>query len=330
MPFIQALGYDVFNPLELVPEFTADVGTKKGEKVDYAIFQNGKPIMIFECKCCHSDLDNAHANQLFRYFACTDTRIAILTNGLEYRFFTDIDESNKMDSKPFFEFDLRKIDELTAKEIKKFSKEHFDIEQTLCAASDLRYTKEIKQILTQEIQEPSDEFVTYFTAQVYTGRKTQSIMEQFKPIVKNAFIQFINEKINSRLMSAMEGEYSPTLSDQITHEQSQPENIFEFDDGIITTEEEIEGYHIVKAIVHNIIDDVSRVVMRDTKTYCGILLDDNNRKPICRLWFNGNKKYISLFDVSNNRTEEKIHIENLNDIYKYSEQLRDSIVKYNI
>jgi len=106
MPFINALGFNVFDPTEVVPEFTADVGTKKGEKVDYAIVRDGKPILLFEVKCTGTDLNNVHASQLYRYFSVTEARFGILTDGVIYRFYSDLDAPNKMDEKPFFVFDL--------------------------------------------------------------------------------------------------------------------------------------------------------------------------------------------------------------------------------
>lgn len=109
MPFLQALGYDVFNPSEVVPEFTADVGTKKGEKVDYAICAGNKVTILVECKPSSAELDINHAGQLFRYFSVTNTRLAILTNGVVYKFFSDIERPNRMDDKPFFVFSVDAI-----------------------------------------------------------------------------------------------------------------------------------------------------------------------------------------------------------------------------
>jgi hypothetical protein len=86
MPFIQLLGYNVFDPMEVTPELVADVGTKKGEKVDYAVLRDGKPIMLFECKKSGADLHINHASQLFRYFHVTEARFGVLTNGLAYKF----------------------------------------------------------------------------------------------------------------------------------------------------------------------------------------------------------------------------------------------------
>jgi len=150
MPFIDALGYDIFDPTEVIPEFTADIGTKKGEKVDYAILMDGKPIILFECKSCGSELDNGHASQLYRYFSVTEARFGVLTNGISYQFYSDLDEQNKMDSKPFFEFNMLEIKEPFVEELKKFTKSTFDLDNILTTASELKYTREIERIIAEE------------------------------------------------------------------------------------------------------------------------------------------------------------------------------------
>ncbi|RYZ96434.1 MAG: restriction endonuclease, partial [Moraxellaceae bacterium] len=128
MPLIQILGYNVFDPLEVTPELISDIGTKKGEKVDYAILKDGKPIMLFECKKAGADLHINHASQLFRYFHVTAARFGVLTNGLVYRFFTDLEQPNKMDEKPFFEFNILDFKERDVDELKKFAKAAFDLD----------------------------------------------------------------------------------------------------------------------------------------------------------------------------------------------------------
>lgn len=121
LPFFQILGYDVFNPDEFMPEYTADVGIKKGEKVDYAIMKDGKPLILIECKSVSEELSK-HASQLFRYFGTSEAKFGILTNGVIYKFFTDLDETNKMDLTPFMEFNVLDIKKNTIKELKKISK----------------------------------------------------------------------------------------------------------------------------------------------------------------------------------------------------------------
>lgn len=316
LPFINILGYDAFNPTEVIPEFTADLGLKKGEKVDYAVFQNGEPILIVECKHWKQDL-NVHNSQLFRYFHVTKTRFALLTNGITYRFYTDLEETNKMDEKPFLEFDITNLKETTVKEIEKFHKSKFDVSKIVDNASNLKYTREIKSIIDQELHSPSPEFVRLFAGRTYGGRLTSNVMEEFTDLVEKAFSQIISEKVNDRLNSALtKEEEKQKIEEQIEEE---PKSKIE------TTEEELEAYQIVVAILRRKLPK-ERIVHRDTQSYFGILLDDNNRKPLCRLHLNGSKKYISLFD--RDRTETKEPIETIDDIYKFEEQLLQTADNY--
>src|SRR6185295_5396399 len=189
MPFISALGYNVFDPTEVTPELCADVGIKKGEKVDYAILRDNKPIILFECKHHAADLSKVHASQLYRYFSVTAARFGVLTNGIAYWFFTDLEAPNKMDAKPFFEFNVLDIKEPAVEELKKFTKSAFDLNNILTTASELKYTREIRRIMAEQMQEPSDEFVKFFAAQVYQGRMTQAVREQFAQFTRQALKQ---------------------------------------------------------------------------------------------------------------------------------------------
>lgn len=325
MPFIQVLGYDVFNPFEVTPEFIADIGTKKGEKVDYAILQNGNPVILIECKH-HSEKLDPHSSQLFRYFITTSAKFGLLTNGLVYRFYTDLVETNKMDEKPFFEFSITDIKDSEIIELRKFHKSYFDLENIINTASELKYSNEIKAILSAEIKSPSTSFVKFFTSQVYDGKVTEKVLNQFNNIVKKSVNQLITDMINERLKLALEKENSVEQKQEVS--QSNIENSEEKtkDKGIETTEQEIEGFFIVKSIIRQKIDP-SRINHRDTKTYFGILMDDNNRKPICRLWLNGSKKYIGIFDESKN--EVKYELTKLDDIFTYSPQLLATVERYN-
>lgn len=323
MPFISALGYDVFDPSEVIPEFTADVGIKKGEKVDYAIKQNGKIIMLFECKCCNCTLDESHASQLYRYFSVTEARIAVLTDGIIYQFYTDIEESNKMDPKPFMEFNMLDIQEPLVVELKRLAKQAFNLDDILTVAGELKYTREIKRILNDELNAPSEEFVKFFASQVYSGKLTAGVRGQFAGITKRAFAQFINEHIAERLRTAM-GEFgSPADTKSESDDQDGNRSVAppDSENKIVTTEEELQGYHIVKAIVCAVLD-VDRIAYRDTQSYFSILYDNNNRKPICRLHFNGKQKYIGIFNMGTDKTEEKISIDQLSEIYKLADRLK--------
>jgi predicted type IV restriction endonuclease len=327
MPFISALGYNVFDPTEVTPELCADVGTKKGEKVDYAILRDGKPIILFECKHHSADLRNAHASQLYRYFSVTEARFGVLTNGILYWFYTDLEASNKMDEKPFFEFNMLDIRESAVEELKKFSRSSFDLDFILNTAAELKYTREIRKRLMEQMQDPSDEFVRFFASQVYSGRMTHAVREQFSQLTRQAFKQLINDLITERLKTALASESAdqptqaevPSPADQTA--TLSPESTA---GGVGTTEDELEGYYIVRAVVSQSISP-KRVALRDVQSYCGVLLDDNNRKPICRLHFNATQKYVSFFDKEK---EERVQVEEVNDLYNHAERLRNAVARY--
>ena len=319
LPFISALGYNVFDPFEVTPELDADVGIKKGEKVDYAILKDGKPVMLFECKACAANLDECHASQLYRYFSVTPARVGVLTNGVVYRFFSDLEAPNKMDSRPFLEVNLLTADEMVLAELKKFSKASFEIGAILANANDLKYTREIKRILMQELNQPSEDFVRFFVAQVYSGRMTQSVREQFTEITRKALQQFVSERVSDRLKSALAQEVESVKAAPAEEAAAAPEPTLE------PTADEMQAYYIVKAILAQMVDP-DRVILRDQKTYCSVLLDDSNRKPICRLWFNTAQKYIGLFDAA--KAETRVPIASLSEIYRQATALRETVDRY--
>ncbi|MBA4720317.1 MAG: type I restriction enzyme HsdR N-terminal domain-containing protein [Alcanivorax sp.] len=326
MPFIKdILGYDVFNPLEVIPEFTADQGIKKGEKVDYAVKQHGSIQILIECKRAGDELGFKHASQLYRYFSVTEARIAILTNGIRYQFFTDLDAANRMDKNPFMEVDFTNFNWRLSDEIRKLSKNDFDLGDVITAAGELKYTNRIKKLIAEEFSQPSEEFVALFAGKVYDGRLTQKAKEEFRDIVQRATAQFLNDNLNERLKGAVRDDYtqrSSALSRQEETEQEEGQG-----PQIETTAEELQGFYIVRAILSDQVD-INRIAERDTLSYFGVLLDDNNRKPICRLHFNRSQKYIGLFDKDKRETRHPIR--SPTDIFQYKEQLRVTIGYYDV
>lgn len=323
MPVLHALGYDVFNPTEVVPEFTADVGTKKNEKVDYVIMREGKPCILIECKSAGTSLNINHASQLFRYFGVTEARFAILTNGLQYKFFTDIEAPNKMDERPFFEFSMLQIDSRSVSEIKKFAKTIYNEDNILSNASELKYKKQIQNLLSEEFDTPSEEFVKLFAKRVYSGLLTTERKDRFTQLVGQAFKEWANSLVNERLQNALDSAANlPTKQkeDLLAQKDIEKETQeVQMDDGIITTEDELEAYRIIRSILSEMFDP-ARIVMRDAKTYCAILLDDNNRKPLCRLVFT--KTMLRLVLLDKNRNDEKIELTTLVDIYKHASKIK--------
>ena len=332
MAFFQLLGYDVFNPLEFVPEYTADVGIRKGEKVDYAILTDGAPTILIEAKWCGESLEK-HGSQLFRYFGTTKAKFGILTNGIEYRFFTDLDEPNKMDSKPFFVFDITQMKEQDVNELKKFHKSSFDINTVFSAAEDLKYSNQIKQLLKKQLEEPDDEFINYVLGEVYCGRKTQNIVDKFKPVIKKSLNQFVTDLMNDRITAALnKSTTTETLGTDISDNGNgaplpEQESLNADDDTtkINTTQEELDGFAIVKAILYKILP-VNRVYYRDTASYFGILYDNKNYKWICRLKVEKATKYLILPDGS--PTGKKYPLENINSIFDYANEIIESASRF--
>lgn len=317
MPFILSLGYDVFNPLEVVPEMDCDLTKKKGEKIDYAILKDGSPIILIECKHWQQDL-TLHDTQLQKYFVASKAKFGILTNGVEYRFYTDIEKPNIMDEKPFLDIDITDLKDAQIEEIKKFHKSYFDLDNIFNSASELKYANELKICIQKEFYEPSSDFTKFFAKQVYDGVITQKVLEQFTDLVKRSINNYVNDLISDRLKTALQTQ-SKNEQPQPTTETSEEPNNESPESKIVTTEEEMEGYLIVKAILRQKID-VMRVSYKDSQTYFAIYLDDNSRKPIVRLYFNGkSKKYISTFD--DNKKEIKHEISCLDDIYNYSKEI---------
>jgi predicted type IV restriction endonuclease len=308
MPFLHALGYDVFNPTEVVPEFTADVGTKKGEKVDYAICQQGKVSILIECKPAGVELDLNHAGQLFRYFSVTDARLAVLTNGVIYRFYSDIEKPNRMDDQPFFTFSLEALRPHDVKTLEKFAKASFDIDKIVQEAGNLKLQSLVRSALEREFAEPSDEFVTMMARRVHDGKVTSSVRESFGRLVASSIQALIRDLVTQRLSSAL------NASTPIDADGEQEDEAGE----VHTTEEEVSGFRIIQAIASKLVDP-RRIVMRDAKSYCAILLDDNNRKSIARLHFNGiTTKYLGTFA---GKDEARHLISDLTEIYQHSDAI---------
>lgn len=326
VPFFKMLGYDVFNPDEFVPEYTADVGIKKGEKVDYAIIQDGQPIILIEAKWCGENLDR-HSSQLFRYFGTTKAKFAVLTNGLVYKFFTDLEEPNKMDEKPFLEIDILNPKETKIAELKKFHKSNFNLEEIFSTASELKYSNEFKNILSQELQNPTDDFIRFFLNKTYSGRLTQNVVDKFKPILKKSLNNYISELMNEKIKAALgtDDEKSkatdniPEKADEVIQEEHNKSS------EIITTDEELEAYFIIKNLLKDIVP-MTDITYRDTISYINILYKDNGRKWICRLVVTDNKKI--LYIPNEDKSQEKIILPNIYDLEHYKDKLIEVVKRF--
>ncbi|WP_246034414.1 type I restriction endonuclease [Qipengyuania marisflavi] len=309
LPFLRALGYDIFDPSEVKAEFTCDVGTKKGEKVDYALCVGGEVTILVECKPVTSELSIKHASQLFRYFAATSARVALLTNGVIYKFFTDSERANMMDEKPFFTFNLEIFRKSDIKHLSTFQRADFDLDRIVSQAGTLKLHSQVSAELRKEFSEPSEEFVRLFASRLHDGRLTEPVRQRFQAVIVQAISSLIREGINERLENAM------------SHGQdvTEPNQGGPLPDAIETTQVEIDGFNIVRAICSKFVAP-DRVIMRDAKSYCAVLLDDNNRKPIARLHFNSSTaRYLGVFTGKNE--EERRVVTTPVDIYQHADAI---------
>ena len=312
MPFLRALGYDIFNPAEVKPEFTCDVGTKKGEKVDYALCVGGEVQMLVECKPVSSELSPKHASQLYRYFAATNARISLLTNGVMYQFYTDSDRPNMMDDKPFLTFNLESYRKADLAHLANFMRSDFDVDRIVRQAGNLKLQSQVTALLREEFSTPSEDFVRLVASRIHDGRLTEQVRSRFESAITNAISGLIRDGVNERLETAMRGG-EPV---EAATEDEEP------DGAIVTTQVEIDGFNIVRAIAASKIDP-SRVVLRDAKSYCAVLLDDNNRRSIARLHFNSDTaRYLGLFS---GKDEERVPVSGPIDIYQYRDRILSRI-----
>lgn len=324
MPFFALLGYDVFNPSEFIPEYTADVGIKKGEKVDYAIVVDDEPTILIEAKWIGENLQK-HDSQLFRYFGTSKAKFAILTNGRYYRFFTDLEEPNKMDEKPFLEIDILDIKENQVSELKKFHKSSFNLSEIFDIASDLKYSNQFKAVFNNQLQEPKDEFVKFFLQDVYTGMKTQSVIDRFRPILKKTLNNYISELMNDKIKSALGTENATTVevnADLIVETENIEVNS---EPKVITTEEELEAYFIIKNLLKDTVP-MKSITFKDNERYSTILYNNKSINWVCRLVLKDNKKTLILPDE--NKKEIKHILDNVYDIENYKDKLIAVLNRY--
>tara|TARA_R110002072_G_scaffold65824_6_gene162466 strand:+ start:3101 stop:4150 length:1050 start_codon:yes stop_codon:yes gene_type:complete len=308
LPFLRALGYDIFDPSEVRAEFTCDVGTKKGEKVDYAICVDGHLSILIECKPINSKLSLEQASQLFRYFSATDAKVALLTNGIIYKFYTDADRTNRMDDQPFFTFDLDSYRKSDLKNLTPFQKSDFNLDRIAAQAGTLKLQGQVMGELRKEFTEPTEEFVRMIANRLHDGRLTEGVRNRYQQVIATSIAALIRDSVNDRLQSAMsqpEDEATAELADVDFQE-------------IETTQVEIDGYNIIRAIGSQLVA-ADRIGIRDAKSYCAVLLDDNNRRTIARLHFNSDtSRYLGVFE---GKAEERRSISTPVEIYSHADAI---------
>lgn len=337
LPFIASLGYNIHNPLELIPEYIADFGIKKGEKVDYCIKSDGKPIIIVEAKHHTENLDR-HGSQLSRYYTQTKSKFGILTNGIEYRFFADFERSNVMDEEPFFTFNIQSFDEKDVEMLKNFRKNSFDIFAVSSIAEQMKYSSQIKNRIKDLLHKPDDDFIRYLLTDIHKGKKTQQLVDKLRPIVEESLKFVVDEIMTERFSEAIKNNKS---SEEQQVEIEEPKDAVNNDENnsakpqsesekviinqINTTKEELEAFFNVKYILRNIIP-WNKLHYRDAKNYFSILYDNKNYKWICRLRVEKANKYIILPDGT--PSGKSYPLDGLNGIFAYADELIESAKRF--
>ena len=338
LPFLQALGYDVFDPSQVMPEFTADYGLRAGEKVDYAVLRNGSPVILMECKKLGNSLDASRASQLARYFVHTPARIAVLTDGLVYKFFSDLDAENTMDTLPFLEIDLTTADQRDVQALGHFTKHSFNVEEARSVAANMKHIAGMKAYLSAQYTQPDDAFVRLLTRQVFTGNLYRTTVEHFTSLTKVAFHGFVNDLISETLQRASNIVNNPSQEepemdpeDAVDPAADEAPAAVAGQKDIVTTVEELQGYELVKTILSEVVAP-ERVIMRDTQQYFGVALD-SMWNPICRLRLNSpTTRHLVVMEPKiepGERRKEHWHrIEAVNDIANYADELRETAKGY--
>ena len=227
-----------------------------------------------------------------------------------------------MDEIPFLVFDIEHLRDSQIESIKKFSKEDFDIEKIMGSANELKYMTELKKLIKDIVENPTPDFVKSLAKNIYSGKFTENVLTQFSELVRKAAASYINDRIAERLNIAVktaEEDQKQTDTQKVEIPGSKKQEI-------VTTQEEQEAYYTIKAILRAKVAG-ERVFMRDAMSYCAIILDDNNRKNICRLYFNNeNNLRIEFVDADGN--SERIHIDSIDEIYNYSDRLLSIVERY--
>lgn len=288
-PFFFMLNYI---STDLIPEYNADFGDRVSQKIDYAIVLNKKDTILIEAKKQNSRLTDKEAGQLNGYFNNTkNSKIAILTNGVEYRFYSDVVEPNVIDNKPFFLFDLSNYSEKDIEELLKFDKRFIKIKEIVESAQEIVFAESFENSIFKELLAPSKDLL--------------------KIIHKNMLFKTkFNEETQGKMINLINSSLLKCLHDKKVIEESNSNS-----QGVITTELEIQAYHIIRTLlIQNKKIPNERISYKDFKSFFNISIDDSSKKVICKLGFNSGKMKIS---IENN----EYILEHIDDLVKYKNEL---------
>lgn len=310
MPFLMELGYNVFNPQEVIPEFTADIAKRNGEKVDFAIKINEKVSIIIEAKKVTENLSN-HSKQLARYYVNTEAKIAILTNGLEYWFYTDLDKVNIMDAEPFFKINLTSITEAEIIQLQDFTKDKFDETRLYGHAEKSRKQKRIATTIVNQFRNPDDEFVKIIMKDIQENTDNEEIVNNYKELIVKSYDDIMNKEMLTRMFPNQQLDID---LDIINKEKCKRE--------VLTTENELAIYHYIQTLFKmNDYIDIDKLSWRDNASYFNIVYDNKITKWIIRVY---DKKDLKIV-IHNENEDITIVLNHPIDILDYEDNIIQAI-----
>jgi hypothetical protein len=293
---LEIIGYSRIDSKDMLTEISAGWG-KKNERADLGLLINGKkPEIIIECKKLGKKLTDKEGDQLNKYFSNTEgSKIGILTNGLEWRFYAEYLEKNKLHHNPFLVIDFTEMDDEKIELFAQFHKNNPDknfLLRILEEAQDAFFLEGFNDALTEELLNPSDEFIKALFARMPGKRMNDSVKDKLRGLVNANSIQQVMPKL--------------------IEEESKNGNL------IITTSEELKIYHAVKTIIINSLKkvDFSRISYRDQKNSFNILVDDNQRKVIAKITSTRNKHFLEITGFS-----EKYPVDELENIVGLNKEI---------
>jgi hypothetical protein len=277
---------------DLIPEYNADFGERISQKIDYAIVLNKKDTILIEAKKQTSKLSDKEAGQLNGYFNNTkNSKLAILTNGIEYRFYSDVVEPNIIDNKPFFQFNLSNYSEKDIELLIRFDKRFIKIKEIIESAQEIVFAESFEDSLFKELNVPSKDLL--------------------KIIHRNMLFKTkFNEETQGKMISLINSSLLKCLYDKKVLDEASSNSL-----GVITTELETQAYHTIRTLlIQNKKISNERISYKDFKSFFNISVDDSSKKVICKLVFNDKSMKIT---IENN----EYILEHIDDLLKYKNEL---------
>lgn len=296
-PMIQALGYDSSDPTQIKAEFSVTLPKGGRGRADYVIFHNGQPAIVMECKALGVPLDQKIQQQMLQYARALGAFAGIVTDGDTYLCFANVDDEDKIDSRCYHAMDLTDPQNDDEQALQLLSKARLFPKQLREQAAALMSVLDQEDLLSEVLNDPvlSQEIFRLGGIEDSTQRDEESA----------ATIDSLREMIERAVERVAGGDLEVPK--------------------VVTTNEELDAHLLCKGMLHGVIEP-HRVHFRDSKTYASVLIDDNNRKQICRLHFNGRQKYLGTFDAD--RQETRHAIEDIDDLLKFARAIRSTARRY--